>query len=393
MMKKLQLAMILIMAVFSASAQQLKLNDKIEIKLHSNSEQEDHTLLIQLPKSYGKLSTKFPVILLLDAQDKTLFDYASATIDRLMFTNDIPEAIFVGVVQNDRGKELSVEKNEGSALKFQHFLKTELSDLLLKNYHAGSYFTFIGHSLGGQFVTNAMVSNPYFFRSVISISGALNYPSDYTFYHRKVLGRLNDFLIREQKGSEVKQKYYFSSGSDGYQESGFKTGALSADSLFKRYPNKSLKWQFDFLPGFNHMTTPLQSIPAGLVFIFKDWHFTDSLAMEVLLKQTTDPIDAINKQKDQINRSYNTDLALPYSCYYQFAKFYIQKGDLIKAKQISMVIIEQYPGDDDSYSLMGGILAKQGNKRDALRYYKLAQSKSKPEKYLKEILDLETRKE
>jgi predicted alpha/beta superfamily hydrolase len=392
-MKKIQLAMILFMAASCADAQQLKLNEKFEIKLRSNSEEVDHTIFIQLPKSYGKLHTQFPVIVLLDAQDRTLFDYASATVDRLMFTNDIPEAIFVGVLQNDRGKELSVEKNEETALKFQQFLKTELYNLLQKKYQAGSYFTFIGHSLGGQFVTNAMISDPNFFRSVISISGALNYPADYTFFKRKVLGGLQKYLISRQRDSATKQrqKYYFSAGSDGYQESGFKSGALNADSLLKRYPNKYLNWQFDFLPGFNHMTTPLPSIPAGLVFIFKDWHFTDSLAMEVLLKQTTDPIDAINKHKIQIEKSYGNNLALPYSCYYQFAKFYIQKGDLVKAKIIGQNIVEQYPDDDETYGMIGEILVKQGDRPAALRYYKLAQSKSKPEKYLKEITDLEPR--
>jgi predicted alpha/beta superfamily hydrolase len=364
-MKKLQLAMILFMAAFRVSAQQLKLNDKIEIKLHSSSEQADHTVFIQLPKSYGKLHTQFPVIVLLDAQDKTLFDYASATVERLMFTNDIPEAIFVGVLQNDRGKELSVEKNEETALEFQKFLKTDLYNLLQEKYQAGSYFTFIGHSLGGQFATNAMISDPDFFRSVISISGALNYPADYTFFKRKVLSGLQKYLISKQGDSATKQrqKYYFSAGSDGYQESGFKSGALSADSLLKRYPSKYLNWKFDFLPGFNHMTTPLQGIPAGLIFIFKDWHFTDSLAMEVLLKQTTDPIDAINKHKLQIKKSYDTSIALPYSCYYQFAKFYIQKGDLVNAKIIGQDIVRQYPDDDESYGLIGEILVKQGDLR------------------------------
>ncbi|QXV63689.1 hypothetical protein INP83_11260 [Mucilaginibacter sp. 21P] len=392
-MKKLSLTIIFFMAIFFASAQQLKLNDKIEIKLHSSSEQEDHTVLIQLQKSYGQLNTKFPVILLLDAQDRTLFNYASAAVDRLMFTNDIPEAIFVGVVQDDRVKELGVERNEETALRFQHFLKTELYNILQKKYNAGSYFTFIGHSLGGQFVTNAMINDPVFFRSVISISGALNYPADYTFYKGKVLNGLKKHLINNQSGIPTKQKYYFSAGSDGYQESGFKAGALSADSLLKLFPNKSLNWKFDFLPGFNHMTTPLQSIPAGLVFLFKDWHFTDSLAMEVLLKQNTDPIDAINKHKDQIKKNYDTDLALPYSCYYQFTNFLVQKGNLDKAKEICMAMTRQYPEDADSYGLMGGILAKQGNRPDALRYYKIARSKSNPEKYLKEISDLEKRKD
>jgi predicted alpha/beta superfamily hydrolase len=391
-MKKFIIAIALVINAFCVNAQQLKLSTKVDIKLRSKSEQTEHSIYVQLPKSYGKLHTQFPVIVLLDAQDKTLFDYASATIDRLMYTNDIPEAIFVGVVQNDRGKELSVERNEESALKFQHFLKTELYNYLQDKYQAGSYITFIGHSLGGQFVTNALASDPDFFKSVISISGALNYPPDHTFFKRKVLGNLRSYLIRNYSGNPEKQKYYFSAGTDGYQDSGFKSGALNADSLLKLYPNNSLNWKFDYLPGFNHMTTPLHSIPAGLAFIFKDWHFTDSLAMEVLLKQTIDPIDAIRKQRKQIKNSYGTALALPYNTYYQFAMFYIQQGNLLKARVIGQDIIEQYPDEDESYSLMAEIFTKQGNKSEALRYYKIAQSKSQTEKYSKEITELALRK-
>lgn len=386
-MNRLHLTITLLIALnFPVFAQQLMLNTKIEVKLHSASEQTAHTIYVQLPKSYGKLHAALPVIVLLDAQDQTLFDYTSAAVDRLMSTNDIPEAILIGVLQNDRNKELSVEKNEELTKAFQHFLKTELKDYLQQSYQASSYYTFIGHSLGGQFVTNAMLTDPMFFKSVISISGALNYPPEYTFYHRKVLGRLQDFLSNSNVNTQAKQKYYFSVGSDGFQDSGFKWGAFSADSMLKHRANpSSLDWKFDYLPGFNHMTTPLPGIPAGLVFIYKDWHFSDSLAMDVLLQQKTDAMLAVRRKQEMIRATYGTDIALPYSAYYQFRAFCISKRQLDKAKLLSQELIDQYPDNDESYGLMADVLGMQGNKFEALRYYKMAQSKSSLEKYAHKV--------
>lgn len=386
-MKKLHLIITSLMVLtFPVLGQQVKLNARIEVKLHSASEQTAHTIYVQLPKSYGKLQAPLPVIVLLDAQDQTLFDYTSAAVDRLMYTNDIPEAILVGILQNDRNKELSVERNEESTIAFQHFLKAELKDYLQQSYQASSYYTFIGHSLGGQFVTNALLTDPLFFRSVISISGALNYPPEYTFYHRKVLGRLQNFLSGSNAITQPKQKYYFSVGSDGFQDSGFKWGAFSADSMLKHRANRSsLDCKFDYLPGFNHMTTPLPSIPAGLTFIYKDWHLSDSLAMDVLLQQKTDPMLAIRHKKDFIQSIYGVALAIPYSAYYQFRTFCISQGRLDQAKLLSQDIIDQYPDNDESYGLMADVLGMQGNKSAALQYYRIAQSKSAPGKYKKQV--------
>ncbi|RZK64088.1 MAG: hypothetical protein EOO85_30255, partial [Pedobacter sp.] len=171
-------------------AQQQKPEETISVTLHSEAENTDHRLLIQLPKNYGRSVQKYPVIFLFDAQDQSLFSYTSTVIDRLAGTNHIPEAIFVGIVQNDRSKELNVEKNGAASELFLQFIKDDLLTYLNKYYDTDQYYTFIGHSLGGQFVTHAMTRYPEIFRSVISISGALNYPvndPEYSFYKRKVL--------------------------------------------------------------------------------------------------------------------------------------------------------------------------------------------------------------
>lgn len=369
-------------------AQQVKLGSKFTVNVHSVNENIDRSIFIQLPKDYGKVNKRYPLIVLFDAQDQTLYDYTSSTIDRLTWTSDIPEAIFVGVLQKDRRKEFSFEKYETSSLQFLNFIKNDLINYLSNNYFLNGYYTLIGHSLGGEFVTNAMLTYPETFKSVISVSGALTYLEKEKWFRNETVTKLDYYLSTRPDSVFAKQKYYFSTGDEGFQDSGFKLGALTADSLFVKYKPNSKNWHFDYLKGFNHMTTPLISIPSGLIFAFQDWHFSETLAMDVLLYEKIDPIVAMQKQLDNIKKVYETEIALPYHAYSQFENFYFVKGELEKASILANQIIKLYPNDDDSYATMADILEKKGDLKGAIKYLKEAQSKSNLTKYADRILRL-----
>jgi hypothetical protein len=387
-MKKLFITISLVCVFGVLLAQQARFANKAIVQVHSAIENLDRTIFIQLPKDYGKVNKRYPLILLFDAQDQTLYNYASSAVDRLTWTNDIPEAIFVGVVQNDRSKELNFERNKSSSFQFLNFIKDELINYLSKNYLLNGYYTLIGHSLGGQFVTNAMLTYPATFKSVISISGALNYPNKDNSVRSKILTKMDDYIATIPDSNFVKQKYYFSTGDDGFQDSGFKLGALKVDSSLKAHRTNSKNWYFDFLKGFNHMTTPLVSIPAGLTFVFHDWHFSDSLAMDVLLYHKNDPLKVLKGKKADIIKSYGADIVLPYNSFYQFADYYLSEGAMNKAEMLTKQIINLYPNDDESYSLMAEVLIKKGDLRNAIKYLEKAQSKSSVDKYAEKIKKL-----
>lgn len=391
MKKRYLFTTVLMFIVGTLLAQQVKLGSKFTVNVHSVNENIDRSIFIQLPKDYGKVNKRYPLIVLFDAQDQTLYDYTSSTIERLTWTSDIPEAIFVGVMQKDRSKEFSFEKYETSSLQFLNFIKNDLINYLSNNYFLNGYYTLIGHSLGGEFVTNAMLTYPETFKSVISVSGALNYLEKEKWFNSETVTKLDYYLSTRPDSVFAKQKYYFSTGDEGFQDSGFKLGALSADSLFVKYKPNSKNWHFDYLKGFNHMTTPLISIPSGLIFVFQDWHFSETLAMDVLLYEKIDPIVAMQKQLDNIKKVYETEIALPYHAYSQFENFYFVKGELEKASILANQIIKLYPNDDDSYATMADILEKKGDLKGAIKYLKEAQSKSNLAKYADRILKLNSK--
>jgi tetratricopeptide (TPR) repeat protein len=225
---------------------------------------------------------------------------------------------------------------------------------------------------------------------VISISGALNYPNKDNEVRSKILNKLDNYIATTSDSSFIKQKYYFSTGDDGFQDNSFKLGALRLDSSFKAHKSNMKNWHFDFLKGFNHMTTPLVSIPTGLTFIFHDWHFSDSLAMDVLLYHKNDPLRVLKEKKSNILKSYDADIVLPYNAFYQFADYYLSKGAINEAEILTNQIIDLYPNDDESYSLMAEVFLKKGNVKDAIKYLEKAQSKSSIDKYAEKIRKLKT---
>ncbi|MEX8545971.1 MAG: alpha/beta fold hydrolase [Mucilaginibacter sp.] len=371
-MKSFLLAFFGILCYYCSQAQLVELNDEKIVNVHSQILNRDQKIFIRLPRNYDQTSIKYPVVYLFDANDKTLFNYASSVIDRLMWTHDIPDVILVGIAQNDRSKELGTERNEAYSDKFRTFIKDELLPNIEKKYRTADFRVLIGHSLGGQFVTTAMITYPKTFKSVISISAALNNPPTDTAFKGKTILKLDKFL---QSNPNDKLYYYFSVGDSGFQDELFQKGNLKVDSLFKKHPQNTVKYKFNYLKGSNHGTTPLISIPDGLIFIFNDWHFSDSLAMSVLVNGKTDPIEAIDKQSKRIRDSYGADISIPVFIYWQFADYYFEKGQYAKAKIVLQKNIDLDPNSHYPYGKMGEIFDKTNKPLEAIKYYTLAITK------------------
>jgi tetratricopeptide (TPR) repeat protein len=133
------------------------------------------------------------------------------------------------------------------------------------------------------------------------------------------------------------------------------------------------------------MTTPLTSLPSGLTFLFSDWHFSDSLAMDILLYHNNDPLKVLKSKKKEIIKSYGTDIALQYNSYYQFADYYLTSGKISEAEELIRQFLNLYPDDDGAYSLMADVLTKKRDIKNAIKYLEKAQSKSSVDKYTEKI--------
>jgi uncharacterized protein len=89
---------------------------------------------------------------------------------------DLPEMIVVGVPNTDRMRDLTptpVAGKFGGGDNFLDFIELELIPYIEERYPVSSHRTFVGHSLGGLMVIDALVSRPHMFDYYVSIDPSL----------------------------------------------------------------------------------------------------------------------------------------------------------------------------------------------------------------------------
>lgn len=137
--------------------------------IRSNVLQEEREILIALPQSYARTAVGYPVLFLLDGGSH-LF-HATATVRFLASARDrIPEMIVVALPNTNRNRDLTPGPG---AIAFQRFLGEELIPWIESNYRTAPERILMGHSLGGSFVTHALLNRVDLFDAYIAVSAPL----------------------------------------------------------------------------------------------------------------------------------------------------------------------------------------------------------------------------
>lgn len=143
---------------------------------------------VTYPVSFGtSQNIKYPVLFLLDGRSH--FYSVTGMIRQLSSINNnkiVPKMIVIGILNTNRWRDLSPSKIEidhftgdsipfetGGGNRFLDFIEKELIPHVEQNYPATPYRTFVGHSLGGLSVLNALMTRPNLFNNYVSIDPSL----------------------------------------------------------------------------------------------------------------------------------------------------------------------------------------------------------------------------
>jgi predicted alpha/beta superfamily hydrolase len=180
-MKKNLLTLLIILLAWNCGAQDQPINIGHIDSIYSEILQEDREIWIHLPASAknSMFNDTYPVLYLLDGDAH--FHSVTGLIQQLSTVNgntEIPEMIVVALPNTDRVRDMtptnaeSVETSGGSA-GFLDFIEKELMPFIENNYPVANNKTFVGHSLGGLMVIDALLHRPDLFNNYIAIDPSL----------------------------------------------------------------------------------------------------------------------------------------------------------------------------------------------------------------------------
>ena len=173
----------------------------------------------------------------------------------------VPQIIIVSILGIDRNKDLTPTHlqnwtTSGGGDNFLRFIKEELIPYVNKTYPSSGDNTLWGHSLGGMFVTYAMLKEPATFKSYIAVDPSIWW--DKCYVAKMAASRLSAM-------AGLNATLYVS----GRDEAGMKDMKVDTlDVVLKSHAPAGLHWKVVSYPGESHSSVRLKTTYDGLRFTY-----------------------------------------------------------------------------------------------------------------------------
>lgn len=319
----------------------------------------------------------YPVAYLLDGDDHFLS--VSGIIRQLSETSMnmvVPRMILVGILNTDRTRDLTPThisndpeipdsnfvRTSGGSDKFTSFIRQELIPYIEKNYQASPYRILIGHSYGGLFVLNTLLTHPDLFEGYISIDPSAKYDDNYLLKKAASLPSETDF-----KGKSV----FMSVSNQGYSDNEtFKANQAAIDfgGWLDEFKKNNLRASWKYYPDDNHTTVPLISGYEGLRFLFD--FYNPRLPYSLFREPSSKPDTFLVGHFDRVSRQIGYKVSPPERLVNWLGYLFIMEKQPEKTEKLFRMNISNYPGSPDVYDSMGEILLIKGDTSGAVANYK-----------------------
>ena len=264
----MRLRCLILLAVLSspALAQDSTMKLWTREKLRSSKLNEDRFVYVATPDGYAQGNGRFPVLVILDAEDRPQFNLAIANVTFLASRGAIPPLIVVGIPNGkDRTHDLTPAATgtaiqnfptAGGSTAFGDFIVDEVLPMVRSKYRTMPSAILAGHSFGGLLALEVASRRPGAFTGVIAMSPSL------WWNHSGLVDSYYDALAKASKAERV---FVTSGGLEGDIDRPTVLLSQRLDSLkpaaiafgHNRYPNDT------------HGLTPAPSLVDGLRFVFE----------------------------------------------------------------------------------------------------------------------------
>ena len=343
-------------AALDAAAQEPR---TVERHIASRVLAEQRRINVYVPANYDLARRRYPVLYLLDGEQRALFDLtvAAAAFDFQLDAIDhaMPSHIIVGIEQKARGVEFG--KSAGS---FQRFVTDEVVAQADREFRTSPFRIIAGHSLAGRFAIESLCRSRSF-SAVIAISPAIADSASL----QKIISCLKE---RAAADSGRVTHIFMSSGNriKDATEAQFRPYHLALRDWLVSSAPPNIRWKFLDLPDVSHSQTPLRSIPEALAFIHdrSAWEPEPGL-LDSLFAGKRAPDSAIDDFYARLSNRAGFKVPIESKWLRIIAIVQGSQGKTTEAISTARRAVELYPEDIETYFTLADLLAQSGNKVSA----------------------------
>lgn len=344
----------------------------------------------------------YPVVYLLDGEAGN-FASVKTMIEQLSLANGntvFPQMIVIGIQNTDRLRDLTPshmasQPSSGGGEQFLSFLEKELIPHIDSLYPTAPYRIFIGHSLGGLTVINALLNRKELFNAYVAIDPAMWWD--------------NQKLLRQAKEALQANSYSGTSlylGIANTMEDGMDTVRAQRDTTLstlmirsnlaltmylidtKKNNNLNLSWKY--YPEDDHNSVPLITEYDALRFIFKEYNlklkenyfFDPSVKLDFLLK----------KQYADASKLLGYNVKPPGDVVNGLGNYMVMLNQFDKAEGLFKMNAANYSDTYNVYEALGDLYTAKGDKAKAIENFNKALAIKKTPELRKKLEALKSNK-
>lgn len=358
---------------------------------------EDRTIYVATPANYNGTGQRYPVLVLLDANDEPQWAAAVANVAFLSNRGAIPDLIMVGVTNGkDRTHDMTpaatgtTAKNfptAGGSRAFADFIVDEVLPRVRSHYRALPSTILAGHSFGGLFALDVAATRPGAFAGIVAMSPSL-------WWNDSTPAR--DYATAIAKVSATTRLFATSGELEPPIDVTTKIFAARLDSI----KPSSLAFAYRYYPDDTHGLTPEPSLIDGLRFVFAPIALTRSPVMALgPHPDSASIVKAITETEDAYTRGARS-LGLPDKFpELQMNNFGYGVLQAYKMPNVAVWIfrknVASYPDSPNVYDSLGDALLAAGDSTGARTQFRMArdvalrQGKTASEETLKKLAAIE----
>ena len=273
-----------------------------ERSIHSAILNEDRRILVGTPANYEQGDARYPVMFVLDGDAH--FHHTTGLTKALAWNRFVPDLLVVAISNTDRTRDLTPPSRDpiaaqqmpthGGAANFRSFVGDELIPWVDANYRTRPYRILVGHSFGGLFAIDTLLTRPELFNAYIAISPSLQWDDQH------LVERADAFFDATK---ELNSTLFMTAGNEGNALLG---GVRKLSGVLDEKAPHGFAWHFEHMPAESHGSVPMRSTYQGLEFVFADWTMRN--AFDTYESYGLDAIDGFYAKRD---KKYGFDGGFP----------------------------------------------------------------------------------